>query len=118
MLVQLSPAIAAICILSSAALAQAASTPSDPQIAHIAYTAENLPFSPCRDVANLYGMCSYIQETWLASDTAPVICRGFLFDILILNGVVPMTNRIDILKIVAVAAAIGIVFYFLAHRGV
>jgi hypothetical protein len=29
-----------------------------------------------------------------------------------------MTNRIDILKIVAVAAAIGVVFYFLAHRGV
>jgi hypothetical protein len=28
-----------------------------------------------------------------------------------------MTNRIDILKIGAVAAAIGIVFYYLAHRG-
>jgi hypothetical protein len=28
-----------------------------------------------------------------------------------------MTNRIDILKIAAVAAAIGIVFYYLAHRG-
>ena len=35
-----------------------------------------------------------------------------------LNGVGPMTNRIDILKIVAVAGAIGVVFYFLAHRGV
>jgi hypothetical protein len=34
-----------------------------------------------------------------------------------LNGVEPMANRIDILKIVAVAAAIGIVFYYLAHRG-
>jgi hypothetical protein len=28
-----------------------------------------------------------------------------------------MTNRIDVLKIAAVAAAIGIVFYYLAHRG-
>jgi len=35
-----------------------------------------------------------------------------------LNWVVPRTNRIDILKIVAVAGAIGVVFYFLAHRGV
>jgi putative membrane protein len=42
MLVRLSPAIAAICIVSSAALAQAASTPTDPQIAHIAYTAGQL----------------------------------------------------------------------------
>jgi putative membrane protein len=42
MLVRLSPAIAAICMISSAALAQAASTPTDPQIAHIAYTAGQL----------------------------------------------------------------------------
>jgi hypothetical protein len=27
------------------------------------------------------------------------------------------TRRIDILKIIAVAATIGIVFYFLAHHG-
>jgi hypothetical protein len=32
-------------------------------------------------------------------------------------GGVPMTRRIDILKIIAVAATIGIVFYFLAHHG-
>jgi putative membrane protein len=42
MLVRVSPAIAAICMISSAALAQAASTPTDPQIAHIAYTAGQL----------------------------------------------------------------------------
>jgi hypothetical protein len=33
-------------------------------------------------------------------------------------GVVPMTRRIDILKIFAVAAVIGAVFYYLAHHGV
>jgi hypothetical protein len=32
-------------------------------------------------------------------------------------GVVPMTRRIDILKVIAFAAAIAILFYFLAHRG-
>jgi hypothetical protein len=32
-------------------------------------------------------------------------------------GSVLMTRRIDILKIIAVAATIGIVFYFLAHHG-
>ena len=36
---------------------------------------------------------------------------------LIMKGVVPMTRRIDILKIIAVAATIGIVFYYLAHYG-
>jgi putative membrane protein len=42
MLVQLSAAIAAVCMLSSAALAQGAAKPTDPQIAHIAYTAGQL----------------------------------------------------------------------------
>jgi hypothetical protein len=28
-----------------------------------------------------------------------------------------MTRRVDILKILAVAATIGVVFYFLAHPG-
>ena len=42
MLVQLSAAIAAIGLLSTAALAQGAATPTDPQIAHIAYTAGQL----------------------------------------------------------------------------
>ena len=39
MLVRLSAAIAAITLISGAALAQGAAKPSDPQIAHIAYTA-------------------------------------------------------------------------------
>jgi hypothetical protein len=39
-------------------------------------------------------------------------------DILIMkNGVVPMTSRFDLLKVFAVAATIGLLFYFLAHRG-
>ena len=42
MLVRLSTAIAAICMLSGAALAQGAAKPTDPQIAHIAYTAGQL----------------------------------------------------------------------------
>jgi putative membrane protein len=42
MLIRLSTAIAAISLLSGAALAQAAAKPSDPQIAHIAYTAGQL----------------------------------------------------------------------------
>jgi hypothetical protein len=29
-----------------------------------------------------------------------------------------MTNRFDLIKIFAFAAAIGILFYYLAHRGV
>jgi putative membrane protein len=39
MLVRLSAAIAAMTLISGAALAQGAAKPSDPQIAHIAYTA-------------------------------------------------------------------------------
>ena len=42
MLVRLSTATAVICILSGAALAQGAAKPTDPQIAHIAYTAGQL----------------------------------------------------------------------------
>jgi putative membrane protein len=42
MLVRLSTAIAALCMLSGAALAQAAVKLTDPQIAHIAYTAGQL----------------------------------------------------------------------------
>jgi len=39
MLTKLSAAFAAICMLSAAALAQESAKPTDPQIAHIAYTA-------------------------------------------------------------------------------
>jgi len=39
MLVRLSAAIAAICLLSGGAVAQSTAKPTDPQIAHIAYTA-------------------------------------------------------------------------------
>jgi putative membrane protein len=42
MLVRLSTATAVICMLSGAALAQGAAKPTDPQIAHIAYTAGQL----------------------------------------------------------------------------
>jgi putative membrane protein len=42
MLIRLSAAIAAICLLSGAAFAQGAAKPTDPQIAHIAYTAGQL----------------------------------------------------------------------------
>lgn len=42
MLIRLSTAIAAISLLSGAALAQAAAKPTDPQIAHIAYTTGQL----------------------------------------------------------------------------
>src|ERR1700730_6717869 len=42
MLVRLSTAIAVICVLSGAALGQAAAKLTDPQIAHIAYTAGQL----------------------------------------------------------------------------
>ena len=42
MLVKLSTAIAAIGMLSTAALAQGAAKPTDPQIAHVAYTAGQL----------------------------------------------------------------------------
>jgi predicted outer membrane protein len=43
MLARLSTAIAAICMLSGAALAQAAAKLTDPQIAHIAYRSQDLP---------------------------------------------------------------------------
>ena len=41
MLVQLSAAIAVIGMLSTAALAQGAAKPTDPQITHIAYRQDN-----------------------------------------------------------------------------
>jgi putative membrane protein len=41
MLVRLSAAIAALYMLSGAGVAQTAAKPTDPQIAHIAYTAGN-----------------------------------------------------------------------------
>jgi putative membrane protein len=48
MLVRLSAAIAAICMLSGAALAQGAAKPTDPQIAHIAYTAGQLDITAAK----------------------------------------------------------------------
>jgi putative membrane protein len=48
MLVRLSAAIAAICMLSGAALAQGAAKLTDPQIAHIAYTAGQLDIEATR----------------------------------------------------------------------
>jgi putative membrane protein len=48
MLVRLSAAIAAICLLSGTVLAQDASKPTDPQIAHIAYTAGQLDITAAK----------------------------------------------------------------------
>jgi putative membrane protein len=48
MLVRLSAAIAAICMLGGAALAQGAAKPTDPQIAHIAYTAGQLDITAAK----------------------------------------------------------------------
>ena len=42
MLIRLSTSIAALCMLSGAAFAQSTAKPTDPQIAHIAYTAGEL----------------------------------------------------------------------------
>jgi putative membrane protein len=48
MLVRLSAAIAAICLLSGTVLAQGAAKPTDPQIAHIAYTAGQLDITAAK----------------------------------------------------------------------
>ena len=60
MLVRLSAAIAAICILSGAALAQEATKLTDPQIAHIAYTAGQLDIEAAKQAlsksANKYAL--------------------------------------------------------------
>ncbi len=48
MLVRLSAAIAAFSLLSGAAFAQGAAKPSDPQIAHIAYTAGQIDVTAAR----------------------------------------------------------------------
>lgn len=48
MLVRLSAAIAAVCLLSGAAFAQGAAKPTDPQIAHIAYTAGQLDIAAAK----------------------------------------------------------------------
>ncbi len=48
MLVRLSAALAAICMLSGAAIAQGAAKPTDPQIAHIAYTAGQLDITAAK----------------------------------------------------------------------
>jgi putative membrane protein len=42
MFVRLSAGLAALCLLSTAAYAQGAAKPTDPQIAHIAYTADQI----------------------------------------------------------------------------
>ena len=42
MLTKLSAALAAICMLSAPALAQESAKPTEPQIAHIAYTADEI----------------------------------------------------------------------------
>ncbi len=52
MLVRLIAAIAAICLLSGAALAQGAAKPTDPQIAHIAYTAGQLDIEAAKQAVN------------------------------------------------------------------
>jgi hypothetical protein len=58
---------------------------------------------------------------WPASERLAPLDLGeetTMSDILIMkNGVVPMTSRFDLLKVFAVAATIGLLFYFLAHRG-
>jgi hypothetical protein len=58
---------------------------------------------------------------WPVSERLVLLDRGektAMYNILIMKiGGVLMTRRIDILKIIAVAATIGIVFYFLAHHG-
>lgn len=58
---------------------------------------------------------------WPVSERLVLLDRGeetAMYNILIMKiGDVLMTRRIDILKIIAVAATIGVVFYFLAHRG-
>jgi putative membrane protein len=46
MLTKLSAALAVICMLSGASLAQEGAKPTDPQIAHIAYTAGESRLSP------------------------------------------------------------------------
>ncbi|HEY8007464.1 MAG TPA: DUF4142 domain-containing protein [Methylocella sp.] len=49
MRVRLSTTIAATCLLSGAALAQGAAKPTDPQIAHIAYTAGQLDIEAAKN---------------------------------------------------------------------
>jgi putative membrane protein len=48
MLVRLSAAIAAVCLLSGSAFAQGVAKPIDPQIAHIAYTAGQLDIAAAK----------------------------------------------------------------------
>ena len=48
MLIRLSAAVATICLLGGAALAQTAAKPTDPQIAHIAYTAGQLDITAAK----------------------------------------------------------------------
>jgi putative membrane protein len=53
MLVRLSAAIAAICLLTGAAYAQGAAKPTDPQIAHIAYTAGQLDIEAAKQALKI-----------------------------------------------------------------
>jgi putative membrane protein len=53
MLIRLSAAIAAICLLTGAAYAQGAAKPTDPQIAHIAYTAGQLDIEAARQALKI-----------------------------------------------------------------
>jgi hypothetical protein len=61
------------------------------------------------------------RQLWPARESLPLLDWGeetaMYYTFIMKIGGVPMTRRIDILKIIAVAATIGIVFYFLAHHG-
>src|SRR5690242_19089900 len=48
MFVRVASAIAAVCLFSASALAQGAAKPTDPQIAHIAYTAGSIDVAPAK----------------------------------------------------------------------
>jgi putative membrane protein len=71
MLARLSTAIAAICMLSGAALAQAAAKLTDPQIAHIAYTAGQLDIEAAKQAIS---MC-VLSPTTEDNDTSRALTK-------------------------------------------
>jgi putative membrane protein len=66
MFVRLSAAIAAAALLSSGALAQGAK-PTDPQIAHIAYTAGVIDVTAAKQALKKTRKCARSPPTWCAT---------------------------------------------------
>ena len=67
MFVRLSAAMAAVCLLGGGVFAQSATKPTDPQIAHIAYTAGQIDIQAAQQALPRTRTCWRSPTTWCAT---------------------------------------------------